>query len=813
MNNDALPALAKFDAKKKSRRFRTLGVTAAACAALVSAACSSPEARVEKYYTSGQEFLEKGEYGKANVQFQSALKIDEAHVPTLEGLARIAEERQDLKSMFGLFQRIARVDPYNVNAHVQLGKLYLISSDETTALEKADLALQLDPDNIDAIALKSGVMLRVGDTQKAVELARQAIAVDPTNAEATTVLSTERAMNRDFEGAVDELDRALNIDPKIAVLQLLRIRLLAELDRNEDVLAGFGRLVELFPEEPVYRRAYAAEFIKRKQYDDALAQLEAVVAMDEESLDAKLDVVRVVNAKDGMDAAESVLRAYVDAEPNNYDLRFALAELLREQEELDKSEALLTPLMSNEDATIANKAKNRVAILKLLDGDRAQSEKLVDEILADDENNTEALIKKASFQIDDDQYDDAIANLRAALNNNPDLVEAMMLMSRAFERQDNIDFARAELAKAFDASGRAPRVANIYAKFQTRHGNARRAENVLVQSLAAHPGDLENLKLLAAVRLDLQDWQGAEEVAGLIEGLEDGESDSLARNIRSYALSGLGDYDRLIETLKPENENAPLRSRPLATLVNAYVQSDRADDAVTMLNNILETDPQNYSAYIYLAQTYGALRNEQEAESILQKAVRTEPSRPEAYELLYRYYLASGNREKALSTIENGLSADPDSEAMNFFKADILLSSGDMEGALDIYADLIEKRPNDIIVANNFVSLTSDLRQDQQSLERAKEVAKVLETNENPFVQDTVGWLYYQAGDYDKAVEYLSKAVSGAENNAELLYHYGAAQIASGRAQEGRETLTKALEVKGENFRHEDAIRVLLAKQ
>ncbi|VAW06555.1 hypothetical protein MNBD_ALPHA05-746 [hydrothermal vent metagenome] len=810
MNQPSIARQRSFAQRRHSaRRFQ---IAAIAALSMISAACSSPEAKIEKYYASGQEFLENGEYGKANVQFQSILKIDEAHVPALIGLAEIAENKQNLKAMFGLYQRIIRLDATNTFAQIQLGKLYLIGSDEKAALESAERALQLEPNSADAIALKAGILLRLGDTEGAVKLARQAISIQPTQIEAATVLATERGMNGDLEGAIGELDRVLNIDPKAAVLQLLRIQILSQLERPEDVLAGFARLVELFPEEPAYRRAYAMEFIKRKDFAAAKEQMETLVDLDPESNDAKLDVVRIVSAKDGADAAESRLRAFVKEFPKNQDLRFALVDLQYDRGALDNAIATLEPLMTSDDVAVALRAKNKLTLLYLRDGDRDKAKVLVDEILEADDNNTDALIRRASFLLDDGEFDTGVADLRTALSNNPDLVEAMVLMSRAFELQDNVDFARAELAKAFETSGKKTNVANAYAKFLIRHGDVRRAEDVLVQSLAAFPGNLDNLKLLAAVRLGLQDWQGADEVASIIETLDVTDEDDLTSQIRTVALSGLGDYDQVIDMLSAQNKDTPLESRPLAMLVSAYLRSDRFDEAEQLLKNVIASDANNYFARVLLARTYGTRGDAAAGEAVLLEAIDVDPSRGEAFELLYRYNVARGERDKAIALIEDGLTRAPDNMALKFYKADYLVTTGKLEQALEIYGDLIETRPDDRIIANNFVSLSSDLRKDKKSIARALEVARVLEKDESALVQDTVGWAYYRAGQYDRALEFLTKA-SATTSNGEILYHLGAAQIAAGVEEAGRASLNKALEVGGENFRFETEVRALLNQQ
>lgn len=774
----------------------------------LAAACASPEQKLERYSEDAAEFLEEGDLGKAYIQYQNALKINEEHVPSLLGLAEIAEQRQDFQAMFGFLQRVVRLDPAQVDAHVKLGKLYLIGSDETTALEKAETALALDADNIGAKSLKAGVLLKVGDNNAAVALANEVLEEDPSNAEAVTILVTDYSVKGDNEAALAELERALDINPQVAMLQLLRIHVLQMLGREDDTRAAYAELIRLFPEQSAYRRVYAGELLNIQNYDEALEQLEAIVELQPENLDAKLDVVRVIKTSRSVDAAAAKLQAYIDAEPENTDLKFALADFYIGEDDVASAEALLTTLANDDDLDISLRAKNKIGAIRLAAGDREEAKRLTTEILEEDERNTDALLRRAAFQIEDEDYDQAIVNLRTALDNSPDTYEAMVLMSAAFERQDSLSFARAELAKAFEVSNKNPRVANQYARFLLRQDDMARAEEILVDALSVNDRDVENLRLLASIRLARQDWRGAEEVGVMLENAGD-ESD-LASNVKSAAYIGLEDYNSVIETLSKRSADAPLEAQPLGALVAAYIREDRLSEAEDMLTRMLEADPDNYNAQLQIARIHAAQGETGKFESALIKATETDADRPEAYELLYRSYLADNRREQAAALIERGLRASPQNEALKVFKADVLLSQNDRAGALAIYSDLIETRPDDRIIANNFVSLSSDLRLDEQSIARALEIAKRIEDIDNPFYRDTVGWAYYRAGDYDKALEYLTQANALVENNPEMLYHLGAVQLATGDEDAARQTLERALEIGGENFTFANEVQALL---
>ncbi len=776
----------------------------------LAAACASPEQKVERYSTDAAEFLENGDLGKAYIQYQNALKIDEAHVPSLLGLAEIAEQRQDFQAMFSFLQNVVRLDPTQIGAQIKLGKLYLIGSDETTALEQAEKSLALDPNSIEAKALKAGVLMKIGDRPGAVALAKEVIAEDPANPEAVTVIFTDYSLNGEWENALSESERALAVNPQMAMLQLLRIHALKTLGREDDIRNAYQEIISLFPDQPAYRRVYANELIQDRDYAGAREQLEAIVGIQPENFQAKIEVIRVIKIGESDAAAEAKLRDYIKAEPDNTQLQFALADFFIGDKEIDKARTALDPLTRSKDQDIALRAKNKISTILLSEGKKDEARTLIDEILAADERNTEALLRRSALQIDAEDYDQAIVNLRTVLDNSPDRADAMLLMSAAFERQDNFSFAQAEMTKAFEASKKDAKVGNQFARFLLRRKNTSRAEEILIDSLAAYPGDIENLRLLASIRLAQQDWRGAEEVGVLLE--QAGDQNVLASSIKSAAYIGLEDFDSVIDTLTARNQDAPLSGQPLTALIAAYIRQERTAEAEELLTRMLDADPDNYAAQLLLARVYGTQKDAVKFESALNAAIESHPDRMEAYDMLYRSYLADGRRNMAADLIERGLRASPQNDALKVFKADVLLSQGDREGALAIYASLIDARPNDRIIANNFVSLSSDLHLDDASVARALEVAKTIESLENPVYRDTVGWAYYRAGQYDKALEYLTQAVAGSEDNAEMLYHLGAAQAASGDAVAAKSTLEKALSIGGDGFVYADETRALLGQ-
>ena len=762
---------------------------------LTTAACSSPEQRVEKFTASGQAFLEEADYGRANVQFQNALKINEDHVPALLGVAAIAEEKKDFQNLFGILQKIIRLDPQQADAQIKIAKLYLIGGDEAAALESAEAALALVPESADALAVKAAVLLKLENTSEAVEYAKRALAIAPANSEAVAVVATERAQAGDNEAALAEIERALGLDRDVPVLHLLRIQLLANMGRTDDLLAAHREVIDVYPEEVAYRQIYVRSLVASGDLAGARAQLEEIARLSPGNVDAMLDVVRIDNRIGGTAAAGATFRKFVDANPDNVDLKFRFADFLRGEKDFAGAEAIYAAFASEKDQSLAFRAKNQIAGLRLLEGKIDEGKAIVDEILAADPRNTEALIKRASLKIEAGDNDGAILDLRVAIEDQPDSTPAKVLMATAFERKGDIEFAKSQMAQAVVDSKNDPNASNLFAKLLMRTGDVERAEQVLNDSLAIAPNDVENLKLLGAVRLMRQDWRGAEEAAKRLEAVS--AEDPVANRLLGAAYTGLEDYKGAIEALSAAQARAPLGDRPLATLVSAYVKDGRAEEAAEMLRGMIEREPDNYAARYILAQTLFTQQKNDEGIDALRAAIRSAPDRVEAPDLLYRVLIVSSRAEEAGAMLDEVLAAAPDNLGARILKADYLLTTGRQEEAMAAYADVLERRPGDLLASNNYASLLSDLRDDPASRAKAADVAKVLEGNANPYFLDTLGWAQVRNGALAEGIANLEKAVAGSTGFADAHYHLGAAYLEAGEVEKARAELEKAVSAGG----------------
>jgi tetratricopeptide (TPR) repeat protein len=129
----------------------------------------------------------------------------------------------------------------------------------------------------------------------------------------------------------------------------------------------------------------------------------------------------------------------------------------------------------------------------------------------------------------------------------------------------------------------------------------------------------------------------------------------------------------------------------------------------------------------------------------------------------------------------------------------VLDKSGDKKGCLEQMQRIVEIDP-DHADALNYIGYTyaeQGIRLD----EALEMVRKALELKpESGYITDSLGWVYYQKGLYDKALNYLEKANALVPDEPTITEHLGDVYMKTGRLHQALKMYQKALTLKGEDL-------------
>jgi tetratricopeptide (TPR) repeat protein len=316
-------------------------------------------------------------------------------------------------------------------------------------------------------------------------------------------------------------------------------------------------------------------------------------------------------------------------------------------------------------------------------------------------------------------------------------------------------------------------------------------------------------------------------------------------------------YLRVLE-LQPEDANAREK------LATGFVLTNQRDKAVEMLEQIIKEHPEKYQPYDLLAQvldeearslqranrieeakakfakvaanyeqsllvnpnhagTYvrlaelllGALRDPDRAVKLLDEARRRFPGAPEIV-----YYLGIAQREakqsqQAVATFEEALHEAQLEEDDDFVNAKFYFNYGaaaEQAGLYNKAADLLRKSialdPENSAEACNYLGYM--WAEHNMNLEEAETMIRRALQSEpnNASYLDSVGWVEFRKGQFDRALDDLLRAAKTAEREDPVVFeHIGDTYLKLNRTREALEAWQKALSLDPKNKNLADKIQ------
>ena len=484
------------------------------------------------------------------------------------------------------------------------------------------------------------------------------------------------------------------------------------------------------------------------------------------------------------------LEKLIAAKPDVADYKFALAQLDFAEKKGDVAIASLeTIIAKGEPKQDVLRAKLLLASMTTQLGQADKAKTLINEILAQDAKNADALALRANLSLDSGETDSAVADLREALNQQPNSVALLMLLGRAHERQGAVELANDRIAQAVKTSNYNPQVALDYIAFLGRRSKTAEAEAVLNEAVARNPNDRRLLQALAQLRLNKQDWVGAQAAAEALK--KTGDPSGVSDQIAGAVLLGQKKYDESIATLKDAYTSAPNTVQPMYSLFLAYMQAGKTSEAETFLQSVLAANQNNADAHVLMGSLKMFQKLPKEAEASYKLAIERQPESPVGYIALSKHYLSQKQVAEAEAVLKTGRGKAPKDLSLNLVFAGLLEMKNDTEGAISVYEEQLKATPDALIVINNLSSLLADFRTDPESLERAHQLAQRLEAIDVPQFKDTLGWVAYRRGDYRAALLNLEQAAEKLPGLALVKYHLAMTYAALKRNADARDQLTK----------------------
>lgn len=771
----------------------------ALAAALAVSACSSPTERKAGFLQKGESLYSEKNYYKALLEFRNALQLDPNDAHAMARVAEAAEKAGNMREAVKQYQYAVNADPAQVHARAQMARLYVMSGDPDKALEYLQPGFERTPQDPELLMVRAAARQQKGDKAGARADAELSVKLAPDNEYGVAVLASLYTAAGESQLALDLVQKA--VDGKLGTpdMRTVLAQQLRSAGRKAEAVAQLRKVVELEPDKLVNRYRLAQVLVADKDVAGAEAVLREAVAHAKDDVDAKLMLADFIGTHRGDAAALQELEKMGSAAPKDTELRLGIALFHATHGDLPGAETMYRKLIAEQDTKPAGLvARNRLARALIVAGKREEASKLLAEVLKEDAHNPEALAARADISLAAGQPDAAIADLRAALRDQPSAVDLQRTLARAYLQNEDRTLAEETLRAALEANPTATDAQLDLAQLLVRNGRAGAALPMLQKLNAGLPGDNAVLQTLIAAQLALKDAAGAKRTAEQLQAVRPGSA--TASYLSGLASAAAGDRAAAQAAFERALGVSPDALEPVTGLVQLALTAKQPDAAVARLDAAIRARPDNPALRALRGDVLAALGRFEPARVSYREAILRAPEWTVPYRSLASLDSAQGHPADAEKTLQQGLAATKNAPPLVAALAQLYETQGQVDDAVRLYEDLLRRSPDSQVAANNLAMLLATHRTDKASLDRAKSLVAPLASSHDAGYVDTLGWVLYKRGEYNDAATTLDRALRMAPGEPTVAYHLGMTHLALGHRDEARSALQKAVD-QGQDFR------------
>lgn len=531
----------------------------------------------------GRVLTQQSKLPEARAEFEAARKMAPNDSETLVDVARFYAADGKPGEAEKLADQVLAARPANAKALLLKGDLVRRSKGLESALTYFNRAIEIDPNNIEALlerAATLGDLKRENEARTDLKRINGLVPDHPLALYLEAVLETRAGQ---YEKARSLMTRTKGSLGGYTPALMLQGMLAYQGNNIAQATDYFGKVVGAAPQSVLARKLYAASLLRGNDTKGAIDTLKPVI--DSGAADGRTYALYgAAFARNGqMDEAQQYLQKAVDEAPQ------------------------------------ANALKTQLAMTQLLQGESEAAEVELMDVLKSDAKSLQALMVLTLVQIRDKQYDKALVTSNRIIKLYPDI----------------------------------PIGYNIRGGAELGKGDLKKAEASFRSAIEKKPDYIEARRNLAQVLIATK--RSAEAERELKAVLETSKKDVRALTLLAGLSAQKGDSTSRLEWLRQAASADPRQLGPRLQLANAYVSSKQEKQALDELASILRDFPDDPQVMVAAARIYEATGQADRMESILNRLVNTQPDNPSARIMLARALEVNKKVPAARSTYQRAL--------------------------------------------------------------------------------------------------------------------------------------------------------------
>jgi len=447
-------------------------------------------------------------------------------------------------------------------------------------------------------------------------------------------------------------------------------------------------------EKSTYQKRIVETLVMQGKKTEASQLVEAILKddpKDNEAIAHRAALMLQAGSREQIQQAVNDLQGVVARQPDNAVLRFNLARALMAKGDLDAARVqLMEALKSRPDYSLAKLALAQVYIAK---GDFANASQTASQILQFEPKNIPARLMKTSSMIGLKEFDQAQIELKALLAENPSLPDAQFQLGMIQLLQRNYGAATDSFRSFRKANPTDPRALTGLVETMVLQNQFDAAMGLLEDEVKAAPDRADVRGLLADTARRAGRWQVAErEYKTLVE--KSPKTPALHVNL-GITQRELGSFDAARASFQKAKALVPQDVAPWLHEAILLERAGKINEAMPVYREILKRDPENALALnnaAFLMAERG--ENLDEALNMANKARQKMPNHLDVADTLGWIYIKKNLSDSAVQTFRELTTKNPERATYHYHLAMALFQKGDKPGAKKSCEAALSKRPD-----------------------------------------------------------------------------------------------------------------------
>ena len=509
-------------------------------------------------------------------------------------------------------------------------------------------------------------------------------------------------------------------------------------------------------------RERGLSYLEKGMYQEALIEFKNVVQLDPKDADGHyrlaLTYLKLQSAPDIQQAFGQLLKT-VELDPSNRDAQLKLGEMY---------------LLAKEPA----KARERADI-----------------VLASAPQDSEGLTLRGWSLINQNEYDEGIAELKKAIEANPKNIRAYIELASVYIRQKDNAGAERILKQALEANPQSTQARIALGDFRLMTGKTDDAEVEYKRAMELEPQNESLYLKLAGFYQIMRKWDEAETTYRKLTELK--PKDEKPHVLLGDFYTAMGQPDKALASYQQALNVNPDSGLAREKLIDHYFNTGKLDLVEQRVKEILQKNPKDVVGRFFQARLDVARGKPDEAIEILEKLLKDEPRAARARHVLGLAFLEKNDMGRARQELAEAVKLAPDLVEARTALAAVHLEERSFDLAIEQAQAALQLNPRSMRAA----AILGDTYLRQGNRAKGKQVFEVFvkAAPKEPFGHYRLGLIARADKDNAGAVSHFENALAANPNAIEPLILITEIKLGEGKTKEARDRVARQLEVSPNN--------------